>query len=57
MLCLLYGLWFTDDFLRNMVFYGHECSHEIRCGADLFQRSHNGITDEVQRHDRRGTTA
>lgn len=40
-------------FLRNMVFYGHECSHEIRCGADLFQRSHNGMTDEIQRHDRR----
>ena len=38
-------------FLRNMVFYDHECSHEIRCGADLYKRSHNGITDEFQRHD------
>ena len=43
--------------LRNMVFYGHECSHEIRCGADLFKRSHSGITNEVQRHYRRSPAA
>lgn len=35
-------------FLRNMVFYGHGCSHEIRCGAGLFKRSHNGMAAEVQ---------
>ena len=34
--------------LRNMVFYGHECSHEIRCVAALFKRSHNSMTAEVQ---------